>query len=59
MRKAEDEGIRAVREVRERISVEFENDPEKLVAHYIEQQQRHRDRLLRSVSAQADSGSGR
>lgn len=49
-----DEGLRAVREVREKISAEFENDPEKLVAHYIEQQERHRDRLLQPVAAQQD-----
>lgn len=38
MMMTKDERIRAVREVREKISAEFDNDPEKLVAHYIEQQ---------------------
>ena len=47
-----DEGIRAVREVREKISAEFGNDPEKLVEHYLEQQERYRDRLLQPVAAQ-------
>lgn len=47
-----DEGIRAVREVRAKISAEFDNDPEKLVAHYIEQQKRHRGKLLEPVAAQ-------
>jgi hypothetical protein len=47
-----DEGIRAVREVRARISAEFDNDPEKLVAHYIEQQKRHGGKLLEPVAAQ-------
>lgn len=51
----EDEGIRAVREVREKISSEFGNDPEKLVEHYMEQQKRHRDRLLQPVAAQEDA----
>jgi len=50
--KKEDEGIRAVREVREKISAEFGNDPEKLVEHYLEQQERYRDRLLQPVAAQ-------
>ena len=49
--KNEDEGIRAVRDVRERISAEFHHDPEKLIEHYIEQQKQHRDRLLQPVVA--------
>ena len=49
-----DEGIRAVREVREKISAEFNNDPEKLIEYYIEQQKQHRDRLLQPVAAQQD-----
>jgi hypothetical protein len=52
MKMTKDEGIRAVREVRARISAEFDNDPEKLVAHYIEQQKRHGHRLLEPVAAQ-------
>lgn len=48
----EDEGIRAVRDVREKISAEFENDPEKLVAHYMMEQERYRERLLQSVPTQ-------
>lgn len=52
--KNEDEGIRAVREVRLKISSEFGNDPEKLVEHYMEQQKRYRDRLLPSVAAHQD-----
>ncbi len=42
-----DEGVRAVREIRERISAEFDNDVEKLVDHYIEQQKQHGTRLLK------------
>ncbi len=49
---AQDEGIRAVREVRERISAECANDPEKLIEHYMAEQERYRDRLLRSVASQ-------
>ena len=49
--KNDDEGIRAVREVRERISAEFGNDPEKLVEHYMEQQKQYRHRLLPPVAA--------
>jgi hypothetical protein len=52
MMKKEDEGIQAVRDVREKISAEFENDPEKLVAHYMVEQKRYRERLLQSVPAQ-------
>ncbi|MFQ5668566.1 MAG: hypothetical protein ACE5I7_19345 [Candidatus Binatia bacterium] len=52
MMMTKDEGLRAVREVRKKISAEFDNDPEKLVAHYIEQQKRHGTRLLEPVAAQ-------
>ena len=48
----EDEGVQAVRDVRELISAEFGNDPEKLVEHYIIEQERYRDRLLGAVTAQ-------
>ncbi len=45
--KTEDEGIRAVRDVRQKISAEFDNDPQRLVEHYMAEQEKHRDRLLR------------
>jgi len=48
----EDEGIQAVRDVRKAISAEFDDDPDKLVEHYIAEQEQHRDRLLRPVAAQ-------
>ena len=48
--KAEDEGIRPVREVREKISAEFGNDPVRLVDHYLAEQERYRDRLLPPVA---------
>jgi hypothetical protein len=34
------------REVRERISARFDNDPVRLVAHYIELQAQHAERLI-------------
>ena len=48
----QDEDIRAIRDVREKISAEFDNDPERLVAHYVMEQEKYRDRLLRPVAAQ-------
>jgi hypothetical protein len=45
-----DELIEEIREVRRRISARFDHDPARLVAHYMEQQERHADRLLRSES---------
>lgn len=50
-----DEGIRAVRDVRVKISSEFANDPERLVKHYIEQQERYRDRLLPPLGGRRDA----
>jgi hypothetical protein len=49
--KTKDEGIRAVRDVREKISAEFDNDPQRLVEHYMAEQEKCRDRLLRPVAA--------
>lgn len=54
-----DEGedlIEEIREVRRRISARFDHDPERLVAYYMERQERHRDRLLRSESKSEGSG---
>ncbi len=48
----EDEGIRAVREVRSRISAEFGHDVMKLVEHYVLEQEQYRERLLPPVAAQ-------
>ena len=44
----EDPAIARVREVRQRISREFDNDPKKLVEHYMQLQERHKDRFLDS-----------
>lgn len=38
--------IDEVRAIRQRISARFGHDPARLVAYYIELQERHRDRLI-------------
>ncbi|NBC16175.1 MAG: hypothetical protein GVY18_02535 [Bacteroidetes bacterium] len=38
--------IQRVREARHRISEQFDHDPERLVAYYMDRQQRHADRLV-------------
>lgn len=43
---------RAVRAVRTKISAEYANDPDALVAHCVVEQERYRERLLRPVVAQ-------
>jgi len=56
----EDEGIQAVRDVRESISSEWANDPGRIVGHYLAEQERYRDRLLKTVAApRADAVDGR
>ena len=52
MTKSNDEGIQAVRDVRKEISKECANDPKKLVDHYVAEQERYRERLLRPVASQ-------
>ena len=52
MTKADDEGIRAVRDIRKKISAECANDPRKLIDHYMAEQENYRERLLRPVAAQ-------
>jgi hypothetical protein len=51
-----DEVIEEIRAVRHRISERFGHDPERLVAHYIEIQEQHRDRLLRPEPRPETSG---
>lgn len=41
-----DPAIARIREVRHRISKQFDHDPKRLVEHYIQLQERHQDRLL-------------
>lgn len=50
-----DEDIRAVRDIREKISAEFGNDPERLVEHYMQEQERYHPRLLQPASDQHDA----
>ncbi len=38
--------IDEIREVRHRISEQFNHDPARMVAYYIELQERHRERLI-------------
>jgi hypothetical protein len=45
----EDPAVARVREVRQRISGQFDNDPKKLVEHYMLLQERHKDRFLGSA----------
>ena len=41
-----DDVIDEIRAIRHRISEQFGHDPARLVAHYMERQEHHRDRLL-------------
>jgi hypothetical protein len=43
---AVDDAVEEVREVRGQISARFNDDPVKLVEHYIERQKRHGERLV-------------
>jgi hypothetical protein len=43
--------IDEIREVRHRISARFDHDPARLVAYYMELQERHRDRLMGASEA--------
>jgi hypothetical protein len=43
--------IDEIREVRHRISERFAHDPARLVAYYVELQERFRDRLIATVRA--------
>jgi hypothetical protein len=43
---AADDVIEEVREIRRKISAQFDHDPVKLVEHYMELQKRHADRLI-------------
>jgi len=54
--KNEDEGIRSVREVRVKISAKFDNDPDRLVEHYLLQQAQYGDRLLQPAAQDGDGG---
>ena len=47
----DDPAIAAVREVRHRISQQYGHDPKKLIAYYIQLQEKHKDRLLEEVQS--------
>ena len=42
----DDPTIASIREVRHRISKQFDHDPKRLVEYYMQLQERHKDRLL-------------
>jgi hypothetical protein len=44
-----DAPIEEIRQLRRQISDRFDNDPQKLVAHYLELQEQYRDRLIDSA----------
>ena len=46
MQDRSDPVIDEIRDVRQRISARFDNDPVRLVAHYIELQKQHGERLI-------------
>jgi hypothetical protein len=45
--------IEEIRAVRRRISAQFDHDPDKLVAHYMELQKQYADRLIGSAKDSA------
>ena len=48
--------IETIREIRQRISARFGHDPARLVAYYMELQERHRDRLIDRSKAPERTG---
>ena len=50
----DDPTIAAIREARHKISASVNHDPRKLVAHYRELQERHRERLVSRQTAVAE-----
>jgi hypothetical protein len=48
--------IDEIRAVRHRISEQFGHDPQKLAQHYMQLQERHKDRLVRSTGRASDRG---
>lgn len=47
--------ISRIRDARHRISQRFDHDPRKLVAHYMELQEKYRDRLVSEVGSAGKS----
>ena len=52
-KKWSDPVIEEIRAVRRRISAQFDHDPDKLVAHYMELQKQYADRLIGSPKESA------
>jgi hypothetical protein len=50
----DDPTITAIREARHKISASVNHDPRKLVAHYLELQERHQERLVSRQTAVAE-----
>ncbi len=48
MEKEAEDPIDRIRRVRHEISRKFDHDPHKLLLHYMELQERHADRLIKS-----------
>jgi hypothetical protein len=55
---ANDDAMKAVRDIRRKISAEFDHDPKKLVEHYMAEQEKHRDRLIRREVESTDRENG-
>jgi len=52
-----DPAIDEIREVRHRISAQFDHDPARLVAHYMELQKQYEDRLIKTEKLAESAGS--
>ncbi len=55
MKREEDPGIAWIRDVRHKISAEFEHDPKKLGDHLRELEKKYADRIVRDFKAVTDA----
>ncbi|HEV7644589.1 MAG TPA: hypothetical protein VGO50_11645 [Pyrinomonadaceae bacterium] len=51
-----DKAIEEIRKVRKEISAEFDNDPKKLIEHYIELQDQYKERLIKKQTSEKEEG---
>ncbi len=51
-----DKAIEEIRKVRKEISAEFDNDPKKLIEHYIELQDQYKERLVKKQKSKKEEG---
>ncbi len=51
-----DKAIEEIRTVRKKISAEFDNDPKKLIEHYIELQDQYKERLVKKQKPKKEEG---